>query len=79
MYSKHDWGDHWVSPAEVMQRKSEVSLTQIEDFLDPKSHNRDLLTEDQLFAISPCLSAFRLSENDWGECSNETFAWKGNN
>ncbi|KAI0404020.1 hypothetical protein F4802DRAFT_569427 [Xylaria palmicola] len=64
-YTQHNWKFHWVSPSEVMTHDSSVPLSEIELMVNPKKDRRDILTDDNLFVLSPCLSAFRLLKNDW--------------
>ncbi|KAI8624701.1 hypothetical protein F5Y19DRAFT_452880 [Xylariaceae sp. FL1651] len=65
LYPPHDWKFSWVSPSQLMKKDPDVPLSEIEFMVNPKKDHRDLLTRDHLFILSPCLSAFRLSNNDW--------------
>ncbi|KAI0536997.1 hypothetical protein GGR58DRAFT_473532 [Xylaria digitata] len=65
LYPKHNWNFNWVPPSEVMKKDPDVPLSSIELMVNPKRDHQDILTADHLFVLSPCLSAFRLSRNDW--------------
>ncbi|KAI0911072.1 hypothetical protein F4823DRAFT_623740 [Ustulina deusta] len=65
LYPKHNWKFGWVPPNEVMKKDADVPLSEIELMVNPKRDHREILTVDHLFILSPCLSAFRLSNNDW--------------
>ncbi|KAI3325235.1 hypothetical protein HD806DRAFT_533827 [Xylariaceae sp. AK1471] len=65
LYPKHHWNFGWVPPSEIMKKDSSVPLSEIEHMVNPKTNPRDILTIDQLFIISPCLSAFTLTSNAW--------------
>ncbi|KAI0854776.1 hypothetical protein F4860DRAFT_498403 [Xylaria cubensis] len=65
LYPKHDWQFNWVSPSQLMQKNPSVLLSEIEFMVNPKTDPPNILTVDNLFILSPCLSALRLLGNEW--------------
>ncbi|KAJ8127276.1 hypothetical protein O1611_g6359 [Lasiodiplodia mahajangana] len=65
IYPKHNWEFVWVPPSEVMKEDPDVPLSVIEFMVDPKRDDRDILTHDHFFILSPCLSAFTLPNKNW--------------
>lgn len=50
-----------------MKKDPDLPLSEVELMVNPKTDHRDVLTVDHFFILSPCMSAFRLSSNDWGK------------
>ncbi|KAI0505425.1 hypothetical protein F5B22DRAFT_523955 [Xylaria bambusicola] len=65
MYPKHSWNFNWMSLSDAIAMDVRIPLSRVELVVVPEKNGPGIMTNDQYFILSPCLSAFTLPERQW--------------